>query len=219
VNWGDEPLFQALLASRPGLARALTPADRSRLAHAAQSNNTEAVRMMLAAGWPVDVRGQHGGTPLHWAAFHGNARMAEIILGYHPPLEWVDTDYRGTPLGWAIHGSEQGWHCRTGNYPGTVEALLQAGAKVPKKSKALHRSKTCCVDLAPENEHRVLTEPPPGVLRRRTRRVVSNGAAFVRHRYQSPLGRKVFSIGSIKFLVRFGFGLVRFGSECLGVAG
>jgi hypothetical protein len=27
----------------------------------------------------------------------------------------------------------EGWYCRTGNYPGTVEALLKAGAKPPEK--------------------------------------------------------------------------------------
>jgi len=64
-----------------------------------------------------------------------------------------------------------------------------------------------------------LTEPPPGVLRRRTRPGRQHGAAFVRHRYQSPLGRKVFSIGVYKISGSVWFGLVRFGSECLGVAG
>src|SRR5205814_10089283 len=81
----------------------------------------------------VDARGQHGGTPLHWAAFHGNAEMVQEILRYHPALELTDRDFKATPLGWAIHGSEHGWHCRTGHYAGTVEALLQAGAKLPEK--------------------------------------------------------------------------------------
>jgi hypothetical protein len=31
-----------------------------------------------------------------------------------------------------LHGSEHGWHKDTGDYGGTVEALLQAGAKAPK---------------------------------------------------------------------------------------
>ena len=74
-------------------------------------------------------------TVLPWAAFHGNAAMAEIILRYHPPLEWTDTDFTSTPLRWAIHGSEHGWYCRTGNYAATVEALLKAGAKPPEEMK------------------------------------------------------------------------------------
>jgi ankyrin repeat protein len=130
---GDEAAVHALLARRPNLAQTLSADERSRLAHAAQDNNTQAVRRMLAAGWPVDARGQHGGTALHWAAFHGNADMAELILGKQPPLELTDADYNSTPLGWAIYGSEHGWHRRTGNYAATVEALLRAGAQPPQE--------------------------------------------------------------------------------------
>jgi ankyrin repeat protein len=132
---GDENLFKTLLASRPNLVQTLSDDDRRKLPNAAQNNNTEAVRLMLAAGWPTDARGKHGGTALHWAAFHGNAEMSKVILRYDPPLELTDRDYEGTPLGWAIHGSENGWYCRTGNYAGTVEALLKAGAKPPETLK------------------------------------------------------------------------------------
>ena len=59
--------------------------------------------------------------------------MARVILGYRPPLELADRDFKATPLGWAIHGSEHGWNCGAGNYAGTVEALLQAGAKPSEK--------------------------------------------------------------------------------------
>ena len=82
----------------------------------------------------MDARGQHGATPLHWAAFHGNAGMVREILRYHPPLELTDADFHSTPLGWAIHGSEHGWYCRTGNYPATVEALFEAGAILQEKA-------------------------------------------------------------------------------------
>ena len=88
---------------------------------------------MLAAGLPVDAPGQHGATPLHWAAFHGNVEMAREILRYNPPLEFSDSDFDLTPLGWGIYGSEHGWYCRTGNYAATVETLLKAGAKIPEK--------------------------------------------------------------------------------------
>lgn len=128
---GDEALFQTFLSKRPNLVQTMTDDDRRKLANAAQNNNAAAVRLMLEAGWPVDARGQHGGTALHWAAFHGNAEMAETILRYNPPLELRDADFNSTPLGWAIHGSEHGWYCRTGNFGRTVEALLQAGAQLP----------------------------------------------------------------------------------------
>ena len=62
--------------------------------------------------------------------------MIREILRYHPPLELADADFHGTPLGWAIYGSQHGWYCRTGNYAATVEALLKAGAKLPEKVEA-----------------------------------------------------------------------------------
>ena len=59
--------------------------------------------------------------------------MVEVILRHNPPLELTDTDFHATPIGWAIHGSENGWHCRTGNYAATVESLIRAGATLPEK--------------------------------------------------------------------------------------
>jgi ankyrin repeat protein len=123
-----------LLSTHPGLAGKLSTEDRRQVAHAARNNNVAAVRLMLAAGLPVDALGQHRATPLHWASFHGNADMAREILRHNPPLEVTDADFKGTPLGWAIHGSVHGWYCETGDYAGTVEALLNAGAKVPPKA-------------------------------------------------------------------------------------
>jgi ankyrin repeat protein len=102
------------------------------VALAARNNDTAALRLMLSAGLPVDVTGQHGATPLHWAAFHGNLEMTRQLLAHpgRPSLELTDADFNSTPLGWAIHGSEHGWNCRKGNYAGTVQALLEAGASL-----------------------------------------------------------------------------------------
>jgi hypothetical protein len=133
--WGDdETAVKTLLANNAGLVAELSQAYRRQVAHAARNNNLAAVRVMLAAGLPVDATGQHRATPLHWAAFHGNAKMIREILRYQPPLELTDADFQSTPLGWAIHGSVNGWYCRTGDYPATVELLLKAGAKLPKKT-------------------------------------------------------------------------------------
>ena len=87
---------------------------------------------MLEAGLLATARGQHGGTPLHWAAWHGNLAMIEALLRALPPLEDADNDFHATPLQWATHGSEHGWHRKTGDYPAVVEALLEAGANLPE---------------------------------------------------------------------------------------
>ncbi|HEV2210644.1 MAG TPA: ankyrin repeat domain-containing protein [Verrucomicrobiae bacterium] len=133
LELGDKALFDRLVAAAPDMPKSLAPAERRRLADAAQNRNLEMVRRMLEAGWPVDARGQHGGTALHWAAFHGQAEMTRLILRFHPPLEVVDSDFGGPPLGWAIHGSLGDGHTDNADFGGTVAALLKAGAKPPPK--------------------------------------------------------------------------------------
>ena len=130
---GDEKIVNSLLAAEPKLVARLREPERRHLAHAARNNDLTAVRLMAAAGLPVEACSQHRATPLHWAAFHGNAEMVEIILHKNPPLEVIDEDFKATPLGWAIHGSEHGWHRETGDYAATVDALLRAGAKPPEE--------------------------------------------------------------------------------------
>src|ERR1043166_7883735 len=55
----DEPMMASLLKAHPGLAGGLSEADRRHSAHAARNNDLVALRLMLAAGLPVDSRGQH----------------------------------------------------------------------------------------------------------------------------------------------------------------
>jgi ankyrin repeat protein len=129
----DEEMVNSLLVEHPKLATALPAASRRHVAHAARNNDTIAARLMLAAGLPVDTFSQHHATPLHWAAWHGNAELVRLILEHNPPLENADNDYKSTPLGWAIHGSQNGWHRQTGDYGATVSALLDAGARFTGK--------------------------------------------------------------------------------------
>ncbi|HZS61245.1 MAG TPA: hypothetical protein VFA43_18355, partial [Gemmatimonadaceae bacterium] len=72
---GDEAAFREVQRLRPDLVATLSDDDKRKLADAAENNNLDAVRLMLGAGWPVDFIGAHGGSALHWAAFHGNAAM------------------------------------------------------------------------------------------------------------------------------------------------
>ena len=137
---GDEAAVRELLASHPGLPQSLSADELRKLPDAARDNNKAAVRLMLAAGWPVDARGQHGGTALHWAGWHGDTALAGEVLRYGPPLEIIDHDYGGTPLFWAVYGSVHGWRCRTGDYAGTAELLLKAGARAPEITADLEAS-------------------------------------------------------------------------------
>jgi ankyrin repeat protein len=127
----DEDSVDQLLSQRRDLAKTLQEHDRRRLANAAEGNKTTAVRLMLRAGWPTDVRGPQDATALHWAAFHGNAQMTRLLVEHGAPVDAVSGQHPAPPIGWAIYGSVHGWHCKTGDYPATVQALLGAGAEIP----------------------------------------------------------------------------------------
>ena len=129
----NESLAKQLIEEHPGLEKTLSPSDLRQVAHVARNDDAEAVRLMLDCGWPVEVRGQHGGTPLHWAAWRGNASMVRTVLGHGPPLESEDHDYHSTPVGWAIHASENGWDQATGDYAEVLRLLFQSGAKHPEQ--------------------------------------------------------------------------------------
>ncbi len=120
---GDELGVKKLLVEHPDLVKELTEEDRAGLVHAAQKSDSRAAKVMLEAGWPVDVRGQHGGTALHWAAWHGNAELVELLLAFKASKELKDHQYQGTPLVWARHGAENSWLRHAGDYPGVIAAL------------------------------------------------------------------------------------------------
>src|ERR1035438_2486885 len=137
---GDEAVFQEFLSRHPDAAKTLSEPDQRKLPNAAQNNNTRAVRLMLEAGWPVDTPGEMGATALHWAGFNGNAEMIREILRFHPALELKSREHEGTPLGWALYGSGNGWHRDTGDFVGTIRALLDAGATLPPHAEELEPS-------------------------------------------------------------------------------
>src|SRR5580658_9359837 len=137
---GDEAAFQEFLSKHPDAARTLSEAEARKLPDAAQNNNTNAVRLMLEAGWPVNTQGEMGATALHWAGFNGNAEMAREILRFQPSLELKSREYEGTALWWGLYASGSGWRRNTGDFVGTIQALLEAGAILPPHAEELEPS-------------------------------------------------------------------------------
>jgi ankyrin repeat protein len=128
ASCGDAETADRLLAARPGLATRLSEHEQQLIVSAAEANRTDAVRLMLAVGWPVNARPARGASALHWAAWHGNVEMVREILKYGPTLDLDDGQFGAPPLGWAAHGSRNGWNRDNGDYVATVNELLSAGA-------------------------------------------------------------------------------------------
>jgi ankyrin repeat protein len=106
---GDLPTADRLLAAHPGLIGALDDDASCQVADAARQNGTAVALAMLARGFPVTATSQHGATPLHWAAFHGNPGLVRSALAHGAALEARDRDFDALPFGWAIQGSMHGW--------------------------------------------------------------------------------------------------------------
>jgi ankyrin repeat protein len=117
----------ALLKSR-GADTTVPPLDSSPqtdrlLPDMASVHATETVRTLLAAGVPIDTRGEHGATALHWACWKGYADLVELLLAHGASLDVRDTSFNGDPAGWRDHGSENN-HDRRGSDYEAVAALL-----------------------------------------------------------------------------------------------
>ena len=96
------------------------PGSERLLSDLTQSHRTAAVRALLAAGLPVDARGEAGGTALHWACWKGFADIAELLLEHGASTTIEDTMFHATPAGWYQHGKE---NCGEGDYLAVAEVL------------------------------------------------------------------------------------------------
>jgi hypothetical protein len=121
-EFGQSAAFDALMARSPASlqlavacqiddsARArelagtvIAPDDYAWLTAAASRDRSGAALMMLEAGWPASADRQPT-TPLHWAAYHGDARLVRALLDGGADAAARDAKYDGTPHDWAEVG-------------------------------------------------------------------------------------------------------------------
>lgn len=94
----------------------------------AMLGRTDIVRALLDTGMDVDTRGWSNFTPLDQAAMHGRTETVRLLIERGADLHDRAFDAEGpTPLDCALWGVRNN-RAENGDYPGTVEALLKAGA-------------------------------------------------------------------------------------------
>ncbi len=93
------------------------------------NTNYEAVRLMLDLGFPVaQTESSHGYSPLHNAAWSGDAALVDLLISRGHPVDLVDPRYNSTPLGYALHDCLIEKRHPEGDFARVVEALLKAGS-------------------------------------------------------------------------------------------
>ena len=112
-------LCLALLLTAAGGGAPVLAAEDAPLADAAMRNDLVAVRSLLGDGADVNAPQGDGNTALHWAAYHSNVELAEVLVGAGADLTAQTRIGEMTPMFLAA---------RTGNAP-IVRLLLEAGAK------------------------------------------------------------------------------------------
>jgi ankyrin repeat protein len=126
----DQEMAMVLLREDGRLVATFGEEDRLALNRAAEHGNIGAVRILLDCGFDIAFKGarEWGSTPLHGAAWHGQAEVVELLLSRGAPIGTpANPPAEGVPLAWAAHGSS---NCRNprGDYARVVRALLGAGA-------------------------------------------------------------------------------------------
>ena len=127
---GDHATARELFAEQPALLDELPRRDQALICDAAWENRLEAVKVMLDVGFDPRTQGVDDSTPLDRASLHGFRELVELLLQHDPPMSQKNA-HGGTPLEACLWGSLHGWRT-DGDYPGTVEALLRAGAPRPE---------------------------------------------------------------------------------------
>jgi hypothetical protein len=134
---GDESLLRQILQQHPSTITRLSSNAARRIVGTALRNNTRAVKLLLESGWPSNATLENNQTALHFAAWHGNLPMVQVLLSHNAPINVFETEHGGSPLGWALHGSLNSWLRDKGDYPAVVRTLLAAGAPIPKSERPL----------------------------------------------------------------------------------
>ena len=117
---------RSILEHDPGLVARLAPEDYGAMHRAASMGWSAALRLMSSLGFDLTKESTDGGTPLHWAAWHGRVDAVRTLLELGAPIDGRDSTYGSSPVAWAAHGSR---FCRQsdGEYVEIVGMLLDRG--------------------------------------------------------------------------------------------
>ena len=100
---GQVEQVQAFLKADPNLLQAKTGPYRGSLLHAAaDKGHVPVAQLLLEHRIEINAKSEEGAvTPLHLAASNGHLEMIRFLMDHGADLAAVDTEFGGTPGGWA----------------------------------------------------------------------------------------------------------------------
>jgi ankyrin repeat protein len=99
---GDMKTVRALLKQSPTILKSPTPAQLQALPGAAAAGNLAGVKALLDLGWPIDTRGDWGGSALHHAAWNDHPAVVKLLLKRGARID-VRQQWDGDALHTALH--------------------------------------------------------------------------------------------------------------------
>jgi ankyrin repeat protein len=125
---GDLASVRSAIAADPGLRDELIGNEHAAILRVMGAGHSGVVEILRALGLDLNVEGPWGGTPLHWASWHGRVEMARALLAEGSPVNVRDKTYGSSPIAWAAHGS---YNCRPADddYIAVIDLLLAAGSE------------------------------------------------------------------------------------------
>jgi ankyrin repeat protein len=73
---------------------------------AAQKDRVDVITFLLDLGVPIEVHDEHNTRSLHHAAGDNALRVARLLIERGAEIDPIETNYGGTPIGWAGHGDK-----------------------------------------------------------------------------------------------------------------
>jgi ankyrin repeat protein len=126
---GDEASARAHLAQHPQALAQCSEEDLRLLPDQAQRGHAASVRLMLALGWPVAVRGDWDASALNQAAFRGDAALVALLIAHG--ARWDEPNgFGGDALGSCLHAACNGL-APDGDHAAVLAQLLAQGAPAP----------------------------------------------------------------------------------------
>ncbi|HTZ90092.1 MAG TPA: ankyrin repeat domain-containing protein [Alloacidobacterium sp.] len=129
---GDREGAMMRLSATPDIVQRLSEKQLKLLPNLAEQGNSAAVKTMVEAGWPIDVRGgDWDASALNFAVYRGDVEMTEFLLSHG--TDWRQKHgFGGNARGTLAYGSKNnGEEFEQGDWPGYAKALILHGMPVP----------------------------------------------------------------------------------------